>query len=74
MSNNHSNPKIVRRATKGSVVSTTYEFPLDRKKNQLTLCQTIYDENTGKFLGRTPKNWGKKLEISSNFHLCDAIR
>jgi sodium/potassium-transporting ATPase subunit beta len=70
MSHNQStNPKIVKRSTKGSVVSTTYEFPLDRKKNQRTLKEIIYDRENGKVLGRTPKNWGELLLFYAIFYI-----
>lgn len=49
------------RKSKGSVVSTTYEFPYMRQASDRTLGQIIYDSKQGKILGRTPKNWGKFL-------------
>lgn len=52
-------PKIVPRRSKGSVVSTTYEFPYLRQAEKKTLGQLIYDGENGKVFGRTPKNWGK---------------
>lgn len=55
-------PKAAPRRSKGSVVSTTYEFQPDqymRKKTERTFGQIIYDSKQGKVLGRTPKNWGE---------------
>lgn len=54
-------PKITPRRSKGSVVSTTYEFP--RQAEKKTLGQLIYDGENGKVFGRTPKNWGKKKKL-----------
>lgn len=54
-------PKAAPRRSKGSVVSTTYEFPYMRQKTERTFGQLIYDSKQGKVLGRTPKNWGKEF-------------
>lgn len=60
-----SQPKVMpRRATKGSLVSQTYEFPYMRQPKTRTLGQLIYDSKQGKVLGRTPKNWGKSINNS----------
>lgn len=56
MSSGKSNQaKIVSRKGKGSIVSTTYEFPL--KPVERSLGQMIYDGQKGTVLGRTGKNW-----------------
>jgi hypothetical protein len=60
-------PSIVRRSTKGSVVSTTYEFPIRQKKTK-TLQEIIYDSSEGTILGRTASSWGKIYQkIDSKF-------
>jgi hypothetical protein len=55
------------RKSKGSVVSTTYEFPYMRQASDRTLRQLIYDSRQGKVLGRTPKNWGKTFVFCPGF-------
>lgn len=50
-------PKVTSRKSKGSVVSTTYEFPY--KPAEKSLGTLIYDNQKGTVLGRTPKNWGE---------------
>lgn len=58
MSSGKSNqPKVTPRKSKGSVVSTTYEFPY--KPAEKSLGKLLYDSQQGKVLGRTPKNWGE---------------
>ena len=52
------------RRSKGSVVSTTYEFPYMRKATERTFGQIIYDSKQGKVLGRTPKNWGEEFSAA----------
>jgi len=54
-----------KRRSKGSVVSTTYEFPMRQPTNK-SLRQIIYDGKEGKVLGRTPRNWGKKRNFLSD--------
>lgn len=66
MSGQSGQPKVTpRRGTKGSMSSTTYEFPYMRQKTERTLGQLIYDGEQGKILGRTPKNWGKSRTLIS---------
>lgn len=50
--------KSVKKTTDGRIV-TTFEFPVKPEKQ--TLGQMIYSHKTGKFLGRTSKNWGQLL-------------
>lgn len=65
MSGKNNQPTVTpRRGTKGSMTSTTYEFPYMRQKTERTLGQLIYDGKNGKVFGRTPKNWGKKYFCS----------
>jgi hypothetical protein len=59
-------PKPAPRRSKGSVVSTTYEFQPDqymRQADQRTFGQMLYDSKQGKVCGRTPKNWGKEITV-----------
>jgi hypothetical protein len=67
-------PKIVPQRSKGSVVSTTYEFPYQRQAEVKTLRQIIYDGENGKVLGRTPKNWGKKRYVVEVYVCFDLLQ
>jgi hypothetical protein len=46
------------------IVATTYEFPYMRKPTKRSFRKVIYDRESGKFFGRTPKNWGKIDSLS----------
>lgn len=52
------------KSKKPEIVATTYEFPYMRKPVKRSFREVIYDSDTGKFFGRTPKNWGKKISES----------
>lgn len=54
-------PKIIPRKSKdGSITTTTYEFPYMHQPEKKSLRELIYSSKSGKVLGRSPKNWGKK--------------
>jgi sodium/potassium-transporting ATPase subunit beta len=68
MSSGKSNqPKIVSRKGKGSVVSTTYEFPL--KPAERSLGQMLYDSQAGTLMGRSGKSWAQLLLFYTLFYI-----
>ena len=55
-------PLKSRGKSKKPEIVTTYEFPYMRKPVTRSFREVIYEQ--GKFFGRTPKNWGKKISES----------
>ncbi|CRL00884.1 CLUMA_CG014135, isoform A [Clunio marinus] len=65
----HGQLRNARKSIKGSIQSTTYEFPYMRQPEKKTLGQLIYDREKGKILGRTLPNWGELLIFYTVFYI-----